>query len=210
MSDTQILYSNADLERALTRKVLREGWYKAVVTNASEKQASSAKGTLFTELTLNLMDAQGSPTKFTVKHRLWMPFANPEVAGHTAPNTIGICASYLQATSPKAYPQLPYKDGMGPDGRPQYFDPATGEHSSSEIYSRRQRELYANTLAEMNKRLFDPQRYFGDEAYILVNLVQGNGDSKFPNIKKFSAELPANAELITENFLVTPEVDAAE
>ena len=95
---TQISYTDSDINTAASRRVLRPGGYAFVVTSVD--RAETKKGHMMLKCTVAPLkdpsngDSTASPT---ARHNLFVPIKNPTVEDHEAPNTLGLCHSFLRA-----------------------------------------------------------------------------------------------------------------
>ena len=80
-------------------KTMREGAYCKFLITREERKAS-ARGHLMVACTMSPLtdpDDNGSAAPVSVRSSLCLPVANPDVPGHKAPNTGGLCREFISA-----------------------------------------------------------------------------------------------------------------
>lgn len=109
-----ITYTDADMnaQNVPREKVPVDHWARYVIAR-TKKTVSEKKGTLGLRLTLNPLTEDGEvDTGIQEFHTLWMPFANPNKPGHTAPRTRKMMYNFLKSIEPDFRP-YPTKDADG-------------------------------------------------------------------------------------------------
>jgi len=182
---TLLPFSNDDVKRNAAVDRLAEGWYRFVIDRA---QTSVAESGTFQIVTNNapLEDPEDGDSRVgpSIRNSLTIPLANPEVEGHKAPNTLGICQSFFCALS-KEHPRFPRKD------KESGLLLFRGEEIEREEVAEKREEVVGLVHETLSNLWQDPEQLV-DEAFF--GEVIHNGD--YANIKKVVAELPEGAELV--------------
>lgn len=197
---TEVNFTNADVTRMMRRPQLREGWMKFRVV-AVKDNAHYDSGTMYQTLVVSPLNESGNIARATLQHRIALPFANADVADHKAPNTIGFCESYLQATNPVEFKRYPKKNGN-------VYVTADGVTLDFKEKERAVFEMKTAILTEMRARWADPQKYLGEEFFGKVQYKASPGsDTKWPNLVKIFAEEPGDAEVFYDDFMQVDSED---
>lgn len=188
-----------DVKRLSKRRTLKPGWY-AFLTGGSKRDASPKKGTLaIQQILFPLKDPKDPKSKSTptIRNGIWMPFPNPEVEGHKAPNTVGLCHSIFLAFEPDSLPSYPSKIDGVLTYQGEEIEPSEEEAAREEVT-----EATMQKCLELweNPSLVDNMIIFGE-------VFDNNG---FANVRNISAELPEDAELLPVEQWGEDDEDEAE
>lgn len=168
------------------------GLYRFIVTDAETKLAGTGSFMIVTKQS-PLEDPEDPNSIFkrvVIRNNIILPMANPDVADHEAPNTIGICHSFLHALYPDEINDYPrWKDNCL-----QY----NGEEIEKAEEEQYREEVTAQTLAKLEELWKDPSPLI-DECFYAEAFQ--NGD--FTNLKKISADLPDGAKLVARGEYIT-------
>ena len=180
---TFIPYTPEDVEVSNVKrksKVLAEGTYKGRVIQA-ERSGTAGTGTMFVPFTIAPLDEDERQRAPVLKHRLYIPKANPDVADHKAPRTFGFWKSYLQATRPTDFPRWPRRVNDS------YLDLDDNKLTSAE-YEAACVELKTAIYKEIDRIQQEPTVLLDDEFYFTVRHKAGKNNRTYPEIARLYGE----------------------
>jgi hypothetical protein len=197
----EINFTDADVKRAGSRPQLRVGiWAKFTVRGPATKSISSGQknpGSYVLSLNCAPTDAEGEPRSPTIRHNLYLPIVNPQVEGHFAPDTLGLCHQYLLAIGAKGITRYPRYD-RNANG---WVNQATGEVITKEQAETIKTGLDRAVMTEMKRRWADPDAFANDQFFAKV--ILDKKQQKYRNLDGITAEVPAGEELTTDSFVDT-------
>lgn len=96
---TDISFTSDDIAKHSTRPSLTDGWYQWICTQAETTVAKSGHLMIDTRNAplAEADDPSSKVAKFAVRDNIILPFDNPNMADHKAPNTAGLCHAKLMA-----------------------------------------------------------------------------------------------------------------
>lgn len=190
-------FSDGDIEAQNKRDQLKEGYVFQELTR-SQLMVSRNSGNLMFKQTWSPVTDDGTVIKkLQSTNFLVLPFSAGN--GHTAPNTLGICRSYLVATG--RLPRIPRWDGEakhwvkedggtidgGPDGKAE--KDAIAKNLDNKAFGILQG--WYNDAMESGK---NGEEQVGDQ---LLTLVKASPDGQYRNIKKFVTEAGDEGDVVT-------------
>lgn len=182
---TSIKFSPESVKKLSLKESGTPGWYRWIVTNAETQVAGTGSYMIVTNLSpLEDVDDPNSVfKKLRVRNNIILPEENPEVDGHKAPNTIGLCHGFLMALYPDEIDDYPrFSDGA------LRFKGEEIEKAEEENY---REEVTKQVTDKLEQLWLDPTPLVDEVFY--AELFQ-NGD--FSNIKSIRPELPDGAKLV--------------
>ena len=182
---TTLSYTDDDISQDVKRKQYAAGWYALLCTGNTPK-ISQAGGVMFVQQWSPLKDASDPESKARqhIRDYMTLPFANPAVEGHKAPNTLGLCHGRLLAVSFPGVLEYPRTvDGV------LVFD---GEEISKEDSEAARKKVAASTRDLLLEVYNDPSKFVGCVAFGEVAV-----DGDYNKIKRFRSSLPEDAELLS-------------
>jgi hypothetical protein len=192
----EIHYDAEDVNRANSKPVLRltgpNEYIKFVVTGPAQKKVGD-NGNYQLSLTCAPVDDDGNAKFPTIRNNLFPPVRNKDHEGHKAPNTSGLCMTYLLATGTKGITRFAKwsSDAQGwvkPDGA------VITSKTEAEEFNRKATEA---VIAAMVDRWKDPSLFERDTFFAQVKMDK---TGKYRNIDGITGELPGDATLITDGF----------
>jgi hypothetical protein len=201
-SSSEINFTDDAIRKAAEGAKLPYGWHPFVVT-ASKAEVVDKEGTTYGNLVLKLRAAAlADPTDVSSKVRpemfmnVTLPFANPNVPGHAAPEWApGICAAFFRAVNE----ELPVVAREG--GTFTY----QGEAVEGEELITAKADSMKHVYEAAQAALGDPASLIGSSFYGLVGEKKG-----FVGIQQQMAELPADAQLVDLSDLAPKAAPAAK
>lgn len=186
----EISFTESDVARMSVRRTLNEGWYRFIITDAKKKEAASGNLMLAVECA-PLKDPEDANSKGTptLRHNVILPFPNPNIEDHVAPDTGGIVRSFVLAIEGVA--------GVIPR-----YDKETktflinGDPVEKEVAATRNKEIDRAAMVAVQGYWKEPMQL--NDCVFYAQVYQ-NGE--FTNLKRLSNVLPDDAELVDpKNF----------
>lgn len=211
---SSISITEQDTKNANKRKSYRPGWYQWLCRDG-KSQVSEKKGSLMVVAkvaALHERDNADSADKTTIYNYIVLPLRNPDVKGHQAPNTAGMCGSTFRAMG------LTEHNEAGEDlstPLPDYprRDPDTGAFMFRGQRIDKTEQTTANT--EVTKAVqYTSRALFGDPSKI-VNLaffaeLFYEAGSDFPSLRRISENLPDDVALVPSEEFFTEDAEEDE
>jgi hypothetical protein len=183
-------YTNADVDRDLAKPRLRANtWYRGKVTSARPRVWG--KGSIYLQMTVNPLDVDGKTRGPSAQYKLTLPFANPKKSGHTAPNTIGFCHNFLNATYPTKFPTFPTRNKDGT------YSTADGQIVSQQQADAIKREITVSIRDAMKTYYRDPTSLIDEVFYFQVS------DNDYRDVVDVGSEPPVGVEVRMSDFADT-------
>jgi len=181
------------------RQSLALGWYQFLVTEANAKVAKS--GSLMIELRCAPLaetdDPNSKVAKLSLRNNIVLPVANPEVADHTPPNTIGIVVSALKALGVEGIEDYPRQIDGQLTFKGEAIEKAEEDEARQEVT-----ELAVTKVLE----LYDNPSELVDCAFY-GQVIEKDG---FTNIAGMRSELPDGESLVPADEFVKKAVVAVK
>lgn len=186
---TSISFTDEDIARGAARDTLAQGWFRFVVVASDRKVSERGKnpGSLMIQrqvAALSDPEDANSAVRPYLYDNLILPFANEEVAGHTAPKTAGLMADALRAMFPEEIPAMPRRNTEG------HLEFNGAVIDKSEEQAKRQ-EVMALVYEKLRTLWEDPQTLVGCAYY--AEVYENDG---YRNLRKPCAELPDGVSLV--------------
>src|SRR5687768_10030593 len=174
---SKISYTEDDVSRDVQKKRYTPGWYQLLCTTNNPKVSQKTSSLMFQQNWVPLKEENDAESKGgqAIGNFLTLPFANPDVAGHTAPNTVNICHALLRAVG-----------GELADGIPDYPRKVDGTlyFEDEEIAKEDEEEARKKVARATRDRIIelydDPSQLEGYTAYGYVTI-----DGEYNKIKTF-------------------------
>lgn len=196
---TSVKFSQDAVKQLAAKDQTQGGWYRWIVTEAETKLAGTGSYMIVTKQS-PLEDPDDPNSLFkrvTVRNNIILPMANPDVDGHEAPNTVGICHSFLMAIYPDEINDYPrWKDNA------LRYQGKEIEKVEEEQY---REEVTAQVIAKLEELWSDPSPLVDEVFY--AEAFQ-NGD--FTNLKATRQELPDGVKLVPAGQFITKTGGAAK
>jgi hypothetical protein len=195
-----ISYDASDVKRASARPNLRltgtNERYKFVVSAPAKKSVNEKSGNFTLQLELRPLDSENTPKTPSIRFQLFPPMPNKERENHKAPNTMGLCRSYLEAVGAEGVKKTPKwnSDAQGwvrEDGSviPQSQKAA----ADAEIEAANMTVFEAMRARWKDPSLFERDCFFG-------SVILDKKTQKYRNVDRISGELPGDCTQVTEGF----------
>lgn len=196
---TDVNFTPEDIAKHSARPALTDGWYQWLCTDAQTTVAKSGHLMIDTRNAplAEVDDPSSKVQKFAVRDNIILPFDNPNVEGHKAPNTAGLCHAKLLAL-------------FGEDVIPDYPRVVDGvlQYKGEEIEKAEEGEI----RQEVTKLVFEKlQELWADPSTLVDQAFYGkkvqNGD--YSNISTPRSALPDGMQLVPrDEWEKAPEVKA--
>jgi hypothetical protein len=189
-------FTPEDVAKMSVRAKLQKGFYRLLIQDV--QKATSRSGSLQMILTLiplkDADDGESGVHKLSIRHYLTYPIRNPEIEGHVAPNTGGICRDFLRAVVGDLIPTYPRRD---PESKELMYQ---GEPIDSEEEEYFKQEADNALLAQLRHFWKAPQELVGMALY--ADVVE---DGDYMKVKKAFLTLPDDKELTPADEFTTQQ-----
>lgn len=196
---TSIDYTERDEDRLSWAPVLRDGMYKVVPIKATQCADEDTKN-LGIHLTLAPLNAADQPQTTTVSKKVFIPLANPAVAGHTVvefsedpkKSIKKKFESFVKAVDPTAFKGLPQLRRDEDTGL-WYNGAETMTREMWGLYNKQKNKIICAKAKEWYN---NPQTLVGAVVYAFV---ARNESGQFANVV-YLTDSPGDKPVITERF----------
>lgn len=193
---TSVKFSPDAVKKLAAKEKATPGWYRWIITDAETKVAGTGS-LMIVAVCAPLTDPDDPNTifkKIRVRNNIILPQENPDVDGHKAPNTMGLCHSFLMSLYPDDIQDYPrFSDGA------LRFNGEEIEKAEEEKY----REEVTQQTATKLEALWEDPSPLVDEVFYAEAF--DNGD--FTNIRQIRQELPDGQKLVPPGQFLTTSAE---